>query len=45
LRLLDVVDTLQNCQTMTHACDPHALEVIMLKGYERLADDFILCTK
>lgn len=45
LRLFHVVDTLQDCQTMTHARNSHALEVVMLQRYERFADDFVLYTK
>jgi hypothetical protein len=44
LRFLDVVDTLQDRKTMTHARNAHAFEVIVLQRYERLADDFVLCT-
>lgn len=41
LRLLDIVDALQNGQSVTHAGDAHRFEVIMQQGHQSFANNFI----
>lgn len=43
LGLLDIIDTFQNGQSMANAGNAHAFQVIMLEGYQRFADDLVLC--
>jgi hypothetical protein len=41
LRLFHIVDTLQNCQSMTDTSDSHALQVVVLQGNQGFANDFV----
>lgn len=45
LCFLDVVDALQDGQPVADTSDAHALQVVVLQRHERLADDFVFCSK
>ena len=41
LGLLDIVDALQDCQSVADPVDPHCFEVVVPQGNEGLADNVI----
>lgn len=43
LGLFDIVDALEDGQTMTNTRHPHSFEVIVEKSNQSLADNLVLC--